>query len=80
MLKSPGIVCFRAEAATANSNAMQGVMHGSVYKPGIQKIDQIRIALGVVSVAGLGLIGFTGWRNHVKRKAERAEAAAANEE
>ena len=62
--------------ATANSNAMQGVMHGSVYKPGIQKIDQIRIALGVVSVVGLGLIGFTGWRNHVKRKAERAEAAA----
>ena len=58
---------------TANSNAMQGVMHGSVYKPGIQKIDQIRIALGVVSVVGLGLIGFTGWRNHVKRKAERAE-------
>ena len=29
-----------------------------------------------MSVVGLGLIGFTGWRNHVKRKAERAEAAA----
>ena len=62
--------------ATANSNAMQGVMHGSVYKPGLQKIDAVRIALNVVGVAGLALIGFTGWRNHVKRKAERAEAAA----
>ena len=24
-------------------------------------------------IVGLGLIGFTGWRNHVKRRAERVE-------
>ena len=61
---------------TANSNAMQGIMHGSVYKPGIQKIDMLRIGINVVSVAGLALIGFTAWRNHVKRKAERSEVAS----
>ena len=59
---------------TANSNAMQGVMHGSVYQPGIQKVQMVQIAINVVGVVGLALIGFTGWRNHVKRKAERAEA------
>ena len=55
----------------ANSNAMDGVMHGSVYKPGTQKVEMLMIVINVVSVVGLGLIGFTGWRNHVKRKAER---------
>ena len=59
---------------TANSNAMQGVMHGSVYQPGIQKVQMVQIAINVVGVVGLALIGFTAWRNHVKRKAERAEA------
>ena len=59
---------------TANSNAMQGIMHGSAYRPGIQKIEKLMIGINVVSVVGLGLISFTAWRNHVKRKAERAEA------
>ena len=58
----------------ANSNAMDGVMHGSVYKPGIQTYDIMMTTINVVCVAGLALIGFTGWRNHVKRKAERAQA------
>ena len=29
------------------------------------------LGVNVVAVAGLALIGFTGWHNHVKRKAER---------
>ena len=58
---------------TANSNAMQGVMHGSVYKPGTQKVEMLMMGINVVGVVGLALIGFTGWRNHVKRRAERAE-------
>ena len=58
---------------TANSNAMQGVMHGSVYKPGTQKVEMLMMGINVVGVVGLALIGFTGGRNHVKRRAERAE-------
>ena len=57
----------------ANSNAMDGAMPGSVYKPGMQTVEKIMLGINVVSVVGLGLIGFTAWRNHVKRKAERAE-------
>ena len=55
----------------ANSNAMDGAMPGSVYKPGMQKVEALMLGVNVVAVAGLALIGFTGWRNHVKRKAER---------
>ena len=60
----------------ANSNAMDGAMPGSVYKPGMQKVEMLMLGINVVSVLGLGLIGFTGWRNHVKRKAEREETQA----
>ena len=56
---------------TANSNAMDGAMPGSVYKPGMQKVEMLMAGINVVCVLGLALIGFTGWRNHVKRKAER---------
>lgn len=58
--------------ATANSKAMNGAMRGSVWKDGPQKVDKLRWTATGISVVGLALIFFTGWRNHVKRKAERA--------
>ena len=59
---------------TANSRAMEGAVPGSVYQPGMQPLTKITIAVNVVCIAGLALIGWTAWRNHVKRKAEREEA------
>ncbi len=59
---------------TANSHVMNGAAPGAQYVPGMQKVQALMLGVNVVSVVGLGLIGFTGWRNHVKRKAERAEA------
>ena len=38
-----------------------------------QKLEVVRWFATGVSVVGLGLIGFTAWRNHAKRRAERAE-------
>ncbi|MBP3884113.1 MAG: glycoside hydrolase family 3 C-terminal domain-containing protein [Olsenella sp.] len=64
---------------TANSRAMNGAVPGSVYQPGLQALDKIRIAVNVLGVVGIGACVFTGWRNHVKRKAEREEAAAERE-
>ncbi len=61
---------------TANSNAMNGAAPGAQYVPGTQKIPMIMTVINVVGVAGLAPIGFTGWRNHVKRKAERAAERA----
>ena len=58
---------------TANSHVMNGAMHGSVWVDGPQKLDYVRWIGTGVSLVGLGLIGFTGWRNHVKRRAERVE-------
>ena len=52
---------------------MNGAMHGSVWVDGPQKLDYVRWIGTGVSLVGLGLIGFTGWRNHVKRRAERVE-------
>ena len=57
----------------ANSHVMNGAMHGSVWVDGPQKLEVVRWVATGVSVVGLGLIGFTAWRNHVKRRAERAE-------
>ena len=48
-------------------------MHGSVWVDGPQKLEVVRWFATGVSVVGLGLIGFTAWRNHAKRRAERAE-------
>ena len=59
---------------TANSHAMNGAMHGSVLKFGLTMVNKVQIAINVVGVVGIGLVCFTAWRNHVKRKAERAEA------
>ena len=58
---------------TANSNAMNGAMPGSVLKFGTTLTGKVQIGVNVVGVVGIGLICFTAWRNHVKRKAERAE-------
>ena len=58
---------------TANSHVMNGAMRGSVWVDGPQKLEVVRWVATGVSVVGLGLIGFTAWRNHVKRRAERAE-------
>lgn len=58
---------------TANSHVMNGAMHGSVWVDGLQKLEVVRWIATGVSVVGPGLIGFTAWRNHVKRRAERAE-------
>lgn len=58
---------------TANSHVMNGAMHGSVWVDGPQKLEVVRWVATGVSVVGLGLIGFTAWRNHVRRRAERAE-------
>ena len=57
----------------ANSKAMNGSMPGSVYKPGFQIASKLQLGINVVGVAGIGLVGFTAWRNHKKRQAERAE-------
>ena len=38
-----------------------------------QMIEVVRWVATGVSVVGLGPIGFMAWRNHVKRRAERAE-------
>lgn len=59
----------------ANSKAMNGSMPGSIYKPGVQFATKVRIGINVVGVAGIALIVWTGWRNHKKRAAERAENA-----
>ena len=61
---------------TANCRAMNGAVPGSVYKPGMQPLTKIRLAVSLVGAGGIGLCAFTGWRNHIKRKAEREEAAA----
>ena len=58
---------------TANGNAMNGAMPGSVLKYGMTLTGKVQTGANVIGVVGLGLIGFTAWRNHVKRKAERAE-------
>ena len=58
---------------TANSHVMNGAMHGSAWVDGPQKLEVVRWVATGVSVVGLGLIGFMAWRNHVKRRAERAE-------
>ena len=52
---------------------MNGAMHGSVWVDGPQKLEVVRWVATGVSVVGLGLIDFTVWRNHVRRRAERAE-------
>ena len=52
---------------------MNGSMPGSVYKPGFQIASKLQLGINVVGVAGIGLVGFTAWRNHKKRQAERAE-------
>jgi beta-glucosidase len=61
---------------TVNSKAMEGAMPGSVYVPGMQPLTKVTIAVNVVSAVLIALVGLTGWRNHKKRQAERAEAAA----
>ncbi len=61
---------------TANSRAMNGAVPGSVYKPGMQPLDKIRLAASILGGGGIAAIGITGWLNHKKRKLERAEAAA----
>ncbi len=58
---------------TANSTAMIGSAPGGVLKYGMTLIGKIQVGVNVVGVVGIALIGFTAWRNHVKRKAERAE-------
>lgn len=60
---------------TVNSRAMNGAVPGSVYKPGMQPLDKIRLAASVIGGGGIAAIGITGWLNHKKRKLERAEAA-----
>ena len=52
---------------------MNGAMHGSVWVDGLRTLEVVRWVATGVSVVGLGPIGFTAWRNHVKRRAERAE-------
>ena len=53
---------------------MNGAVPGSVYKPGMQPLDRIRLIVSLVSGGGIGLVALTGWRNHLKRKKEREEA------
>ena len=59
---------------TANGKGMNGAMPGGVLRFHMPLLTKVQIGVNVVGVAGLGLIGFTAWRNHVKRKAERVEA------
>lgn len=61
---------------TANSKAMEGAMPGSVYVPGLQTVDKIRIGVTAGGATVIALVFWTGWRNHKKRVAERAAAAA----
>ena len=61
---------------TVNCRAMNGAIPGSVYKPGMQPLDKIRLAVNVIGGGGIGAIAITGWLNHLKRKKERLEAAA----
>jgi beta-glucosidase len=61
---------------TANSKAMEGAMPGSVYVPGLQVVDKVRIGVTAGGAAVIALVFWTGWRNHKKRAAERAAAAA----
>jgi beta-glucosidase len=60
---------------TANSKAMEGAMPGSVYVPGLQAVDKVRIGVTAGGAAVIALVFWTGWRNHKKRAAERAAAA-----
>lgn len=61
---------------TANSKAMEGAMPGSAYVPGLQAVDKVRIGVTAGGAAVIALVFWTGWRNHKKRVAERAAAAA----
>ena len=61
----------------ANSNVMDGSMPGSILRYGIQATGKIRIAINVVGVVGLGLLGFTAWRTHKRRSAERTAERSA---
>jgi len=61
---------------TANCRAMNGAVPGSVYVPGMQPLDKIRIAGTVIPGLITALLAGTGIRNHFKRKQERAELAA----
>lgn len=61
---------------TANSKAMEGAMPGSAYAPGLQAVDKVRIGVTAGGAAVIALVFWTGWRNHKKRVAERAAAAA----
>lgn len=61
---------------TANSKAMEGAMPGSAYAPGLQAVDKVRIGVTAGGAAVIALVFWTGWRNHKKRAAERAAAAA----
>ena len=65
---------------TANSRAMNGAVPGSVYKPGMQPLDKIRLAASILGGGGIAAIGITGWLNHKKRKLERAMIAAESNE
>lgn len=61
---------------TANSKAMEGAMPGSVYVPGLQEVDKVRIGVTAGGAVVIALVFWTGWRNHKKRAAERAAVAA----
>ena len=61
---------------TANSKAMEGAMPGSVYVPGLQAVDKVRIGVTAGGDVVIALVFWTGWRNHKKRAAERAAVAA----
>ena len=61
---------------TANCRAMNGAVPGSIYVPGMQPLDKIRIAGTVIPGLITALLAGTGIRNHFKRKQERAELAA----
>ena len=61
---------------TANSKAMEGAMPGSVYVPGLQAVDKVRIGVTAGGAVVIALVFWTGWRNHKKRAAERAAVAA----
>ena len=58
----------------ANSKAMEGSVPGSVYRPGVQVATKVQVGINIVGVAGIALVAWTGWRNHKKRQAERAQA------
>ena len=55
----------------ANSSAMQGAGPGSVYKPGLQKLQLIQIIATAVCGIFIVLLAGTGIANHNKRKRER---------